>query len=824
MKKYINDCIAIIAFLVISFIYFMPSVLDGRVLLEHDAAAGIGAGEEARVYYEENDERTRWTNGLFSGMPTYQISPSYDSTDNLKLIEKAYKLFLPQYVGYIFIMMIGFYILMRSLKLSPGISFIGGIVWAFSSYFFILIAAGHIWKFITLAYIPPTIAGIILVYNRKYILGALLATLFASLQILSNHIQMTYYFIFVILFIVIAYFVQFYKNRDLKEFFKGTGILAASALIAVSINISNLYHTYQYSKESTRGKSELVQHHDPSINNGVDKAYITQWSYGIDETLTLLIPNFKGGASKPLAESKDAMDKANPQFYSIYEQVSQYFGNQPFTAGPVYVGAFVIFLFIAGCFIVKGPLKWALVTGTLFSIILSWGKNFMPITNFFIDYVPLYDKFRSVSSILVVAEFTIPILAMLALSKLLETRKAYLNYKKPLLIALGVTGIITLLIALIPSILAGPFISDQEYVALSQLDQSVSVNLISNLQEMRIVMVKSDAWRSLLMIAVGCFALLLYYKDKINRVSTIILIASLCLVDMWLVNTRYLNDDLFVPKSNINKVLRATAADKLILQDKDPNYRVLNLVSNTFNENNTSYWHKSIGGYNAAKPRRYQELIEACIQPEMGKIISIVNKTSSLEGLTAETTPILNMLNTKYYILGQTENSVAQNLYRNGNAWFISNLIKVDNANEEMKQLQTIDTKTTGIVNQSQFSDVANHTDENGVIELIEYEPNELTYKVSTEKGGIALFSEMYYPGWTATIDGKELPLFRANYVLRAVDLPRGEYEIKFYFRPKSLNITETIAYIGLAILVIGVAILAIRIIKKKKKKNKSEL
>lgn len=820
MKKYINDCIAIIAFLVISFIYFMPSVLDGRVLLEHDAAAGIGAGEEARVYYEENGERTRWTNGLFSGMPTYQISPSYDSTDNLKFIEKAYKLFLPQYVGYIFIMMIGFYILMRSLKLSPGISCIGGIVWAFSSYFFILIAAGHIWKFITLAYIPPTIAGIILVYNRKYILGALLATLFASLQILSNHIQMTYYFIFVILFIVIAYFIQFYKNKDLKEFFKSTGILAVSALIAVSINLSNLYHTYQYSKESTRGKSELVLEDDPSINNGVDKAYITQWSYGIDETLTLLIPNFKGGASKPLAESKDAMNKANPQFYSIYEQISQYFGSQPFTAGPVYVGAFVLFLFIAGCFIVKGPLKWALVAGTLFSILLSWGKNFMPITNFFIDYIPLYDKFRSVSSILVVAEFTIPLLAMLALSKLIETRDAYLNYKKPLFIALGVTGVITLLTALVPSILAGPFISDQEYVAINQLDQNVAVNLISNLEEMRTAMVRTDAWRSLVIIAMGCFALLLYYKDKINRISTIILIAGLCLADMWLVNTRYLNDDLFVPKSNINKVLRETAADKLILEDKDPNYRVLNLVSNTFNENNTSYWHKSIGGYNAAKPRRYQELIEACIQPEMGKIISIVNETSSLEGLTPATTPVLNMLNTKYYILGQTENSVAPNLYRNGNAWFISDLIKVDNANEELKQLKTINTKTTGIVNQNQFADVENHIDENGFIELTQYQPNELTYKVSTEKGGIALFSEMYYPGWTATINGEELPLFRANYVLRAVDLPKGEYEIKFSFHPKSLSITETIAYIGLAILLIGVVILTIRVIINRKKKE----
>lgn len=817
MKKYLEDYIAILVFLVISFMYFMPSVLDGRVLLEHDAAAGIGAGEEARQYYEETGERTRWTNGLFSGMPTYQISPSYDSTDNLKFIEKVYRLFLPQYVGYIFIMMLGFYILLRSLKLSPGLSCLGGIIWTFSSYFFILIAAGHLWKFITLAYIPPTIAGIILVYNRKYIIGAILAALFASLQILSNHIQMTYYFLFVILFIFIAYFIDAKRNNELKAFMKGTGILIISACIALAINASNLYHTYQYSKESTRGKSELVSKNSTE-SKGVDKAYITQWSYGIDETFTLLIPNFKGGASKPLAQNSTAMEKMDPRFNSIYEQISEYFGNQPFTAGPVYVGAFVLFLFIVGCIIVKGPLKWALIAATILSIFLSWGKNFMPLTNFFIDYIPFYDKFRAVSSILVIAEFTIPLLAILSLSKLLSNRANLSKYKMPLLIGLGITSTIALISALTPSLLAGPFVTDREYMALGQIDANIAKEIFSNLEIGRQVIVQASAWRSIIVILIGCIVLFAYFKGKTNQISTIILIIGLCLVDMGLVNSRYLNDSLFVPKSDISRVLKETNTDKSILEDKDINYRVLNLGTNTFNENVTSYRHKSIGGYNAAKLRRYQELIDAYIQPEMQNLIKYVNTNKALYLDDAKLTPILNMLNAKYYIFNG-DNGYIKNEFVNGNAWFISKVEEVTSANEEIQKLGTIDTKTTAVIDKTKFKGV-NKFEPNGSILLTNYSPNELTYKVSAEQGGLAVFSEIYYPGWTATIDGVELPIFRANYVLRAIDLPKGDYELKLSFHPTSLKVTETIAYTGLILLLIGVTFVLFRMRNKLKANN----
>lgn len=820
MKKYANDIIAVLVFLLISFLYFLPSVLDGRVLMEHDAAAGIGAGQEAKEYYEENGERTRWTNTLFSGMPTYQISPSYESTDTIKFLEKVYRLFLPQYVGYIFIMMLGFYILLRCMKVDPGIACLGGIIWAFSSYFFILIAAGHLWKFITLAYIPPTIAGIILAYNKRYLLGGLLAALFASLQILSNHIQMTYYFLFVILFIVIAYFIEAYRTKTLKDFFKSTAVLAAAGILAIVINGSNLYHTYQLSKESNRGKSELV-FDNKTDNSGVDKAYITQWSYGVDETLTLLIPSFKGGGSKPIAQNEQAMKKANPQFSSIYNQITEYFGDQPFTAGPVYVGAFVMFLFILGCFIVKGPIKWALLAATILSIILSWGKNFMPITDLFIDYIPLYNKFRAVSSILVIAEFTIPLLAVLGFSKLIADRKNVELYKKPLLISLVATGGIALLTAIAPSLLAGPFVSNQELMALSQLDQNVAGQLVMSLEEMRKAIVTASAWRSFVIIIIGCATLYLYYKVKINKLSTIMLVIAICLLDMWFVNQQYLNDNQFVPKSNISMILKSTEADKYILNDKDPNYRVVNFTTNTFNENTTSYFHKSIGGYNAAKLRRYQELIEHYIQPEMSQFIENINKPGNVDLLLFEKTPVLNMLNAKYFILGHIANMVIENDNVNGNAWFVSDIKTVETANEELESLGKVDLKQVAIINKDQIKGNSKiQSGAKGTITLTKYSPNELIYSVNALKTGLAVFSEIYYPGWTATIKGEKVPIIRADYVLRGIELPKGNYELKLSFHPTSLKTTETLAYIGLTILILGFIILILKYRKKQQKVN----
>ncbi len=522
MKKLLPDLIAILAFIILSFAYFFPADIEGRILFQHDSVAGVGAGQESKEYRDRTGERTRWTNAIFGGMPTYQMSPSYDSTKALSWVEKVYRLYLPDYVVLTFIMMLGFYILLRAFGISAWLAGLGGVIWAFSSYFFILIPAGHIWKFVTLAYIPPTIAGVVLAYRKKYLLGGIVTALFIALQIQSNHIQMSYYFMFVILFIVGAYFEDAYKKKELPHFFKASAILALAAVVGVCINISNLYHTYEYSKETMRGKSELKQE-GPAANqtsSGLDRDYITNWSYGIGETLTLLVPNVKGGSSSAtLSQNEAAMAKANPMYGNIYSQFPQYFGEQPWTAGPVYVGAFVMFLFILGCFIVKGPLKWALLGATIFSILLSWGKNFMGLTDFFIDYIPMYNKFRAVSSILVIAEFTIPLLAVFALKEIFgkpEILKLKEN-RTGVIVTLVLTAGVTLILAVAPGVFFSGFITTQEMAALQQgLPAEHLTPVVTNLTEMREAIIASDAWRSFFIIIVGCFLLFLYQQKKLK--------------------------------------------------------------------------------------------------------------------------------------------------------------------------------------------------------------------------------------------------------------------------------------------------------------------
>ena len=596
MKKFLPDLIAILAFIILSFAYFFPADIEGRILFQHDTAAGVGAGQESKEYLERTGERTRWTNSIFGGMPTYQMSPSYDSTTSLKGVEKVYRLFLPDYVVLTFIMMLGFYILLRAFGISAWLAGLGGVIWAFSSYFFILIPAGHIWKFVTLAYIPPTIAGVVLAYRKKYLLGGIITALFIALQIQSNHIQMSYYFMFVILFFVGAYFEDAYKKKELPHFFKASAILALAAVVGVCINISNLYHTYEYSKETMRGKSELKQEGAAAsqTSSGLDRDYITNWSYGIGETLTLLVPNVKGGGSgSTMSQSEVAMAKANPMYSGIYSQLPQYFGEQPWTAGPVYVGAFVMFLFVLGCFIVKGPLKWALLGATIFSILLSWGKNFMGLTDFFIDYVPMYNKFRAVSSILVIAEFTIPLLAIFALKEILskpDTLKLKEN-RGGMIATLVLTAGVALILAVAPGAFFSGFITTQEMAALKQaLPAEHLAPFVANLTEMREAIIASDAWRSFFIIMIGCLFLFLYQQRKLKASFTLAGIALLCLIDMWSINKRYLNDEQFVPKSKQTEAFVKTQTDEMILQDTTLNYRVLNFIGfprNTVYENNT---------------------------------------------------------------------------------------------------------------------------------------------------------------------------------------------------------------------------------------------
>lgn len=832
MKKLLPDLIAILAFVLLSFAYFFPADIENRILFQHDTAAGAGAGQEVKEYYEQTGERSRWTNSLFGGMPMYQIAPSYDSTKSLQWVQKAYQLFLPDYVCLTFMLMLGFYILLRVFGIPVWLAGLGGIMWAFSSYFFILISAGHIWKFITLAYVPPTIAGIVLAYRGKLLWGGILTALFVALQITSNHVQMSYYFFFVILFFVGAYFEKAWRTKTLPQFFKASAVLIVAALVGIAANVSNLYHTYVYSKETMRGKSELVQTGDAAkqTSSGLDRDYITQWSYGIDETLTLLVPNFKGGASTALSQSETAMSKANPMYSSLYGSLTQYFGTQPMTSGPVYVGAFVLFLFVLGCFIVKGPLKWALIGATFFSIVLSWGKNFMPLTDFFIDYVPLYNKFRAVSSILVIAEFTIPLLAIFALKRLLEEPEILKQEKKPLGISLLLTAGIALLLAIAPGSIGSGYVPAQEAQMLQNAvnQQMIPANelsgILANLGEMRAELVSSDALRSFIIIGIGCSLLWLYASGKLRSSLTIAGITILCLADMWGVNKRYLNDAQFVPHSIRTETFTKTNTDELILQDTSLDYRVLNFATSTFDDNNTSYWHKSVGGYHPAKLRRYQEMIEHHISPEMQAAYkAIATAGGEMDSVDANKFRILNMLNTKYFIFpaGQQRQTVPiLNPHAYGNAWFVNKVQYVNNANEEIDALDSIIPTETAVVD-ARFKDVLkgateSYKDSLSSICLTSYAPNRLTYETNNAQDGIAVFSEIYYPdGWHVTIDGQPAELARADYILRTMYVPAGQHTIEMRFDPTSLHVTEGIAYGALALLVIGI-IVAVLIAKRK--------
>ena len=832
LKRFLPDILVVLLFAVIAFAYFFPADTEGRILYRHDSSAGRGSGQELTEYYQRTGERTRWTNSLFSGMPTYQMAPSYDSQQVLNEVGKFYHLWLPENVWYVFAYLLGFYILLRAFDFRRELAVLGSIIWAFSSYFFIIIAAGHIWKVIALAYLPPMIAGIVLAYRGKYVWGFVITALFTALEIQANHVQMTYYYLFIIAFMVLAYLWDAVRNHRLAQFGKATGVCFVAAALGVVINLSNLYHTWQYTQESMRGKSELVKKNSANqTSSGLDRDYITQWSYGIDETWTLLVPNTKGGASMPLAMNEKAMQKADPQFYQIYQQLGQYWGNQPGTSGPVYVGAFVLMLFVLGLFIVKGPMKWALFLATCLSILLSWGRNFMWFTDLFLDYVPMYAKFRTVASILVIAEFTIPLLAMLALKKIFDTPdfftqkiRRYLGTSKHPIISHNTTnmfwvwasfiatGGMALLFAIMPSIFFPDYVSASELEAMKQIPSEYLGPLLSNLQEIRISIFTADCWRTLFVIVLGTAVLLLLRMKKIQPKYAVGAIIVLCLVDMWQVNKRYLNDDMFVERSVRETPQQETATDRQIMQDKAPDYRVLNLASNTFNENETSYYHKSIGGYHAAKLRRYQEMIDQYIGKEMRDMQgAIVNAQGDMTRVAGDSIyPVLNMLNTKYVILplqgGQT--APLLNPYAFGNAWFVDRISYVDNANAEIDAVGKIDLRHEAVAD-SKFKDALGEPaahQSTAVVTLKKYEPNELTYTVDSQKGGIVVFSEIYYPGWTATVDGTDTPVGRVNYILRAISVKSGKHTVVLTFKPASVKNTETAAYVAYLLLVLAIA------------------
>ena len=836
VKQFVPDVLAIVFFVAISCLYFMGPIRDGLVLTGQDHSAAVGSNVEMEQYRAtHHGERTRWTNTLFSGMPTYQMSPSYPSTDTLSHIESIYQLGLPAVAAYIFMMLLGFYIMLRAFDFRVWMAALGAVMWAFSSYYFIIIAAGHIWKLLTLSFIPPTIAGMVLCYRGKYLWGIVVTGIFTALQILSNHVQMTYYFLFVIGLMVLAYLVQAIREKKIAQWVRSTLCFAVGGMLGVCINLSNLYHTYEYSKETMRGKSELTQKtKDPAdqTSSGLERSYITAWSYGIGETWTLLVPNVKGGASQALSESSVAMKHAVNDYTPIYRAFTQYFGEQPGTSGPVYVGAFVLMLFFLGLFIVKGPMKWCLLIATILSILLSWGKNFMGFTDFFLDYVPMYDKFRTVASILVIAEFTIPLLAMLALKKLVDNPDCLRGHEGSfprihyLTVSFCLTGGIALLFWLMPDVFFGNYISTSDamymnqYVQAGYIPKDMAGGIMANMSEMRRAMFTADAMRSFLIVAIGTVILLIYRWGKLKTTLMVALLIALCLFDMWGVNKRYLNDGMFSAPRTDAQAFPKTQADEIILQDTSKYYRVLNLTVSTFNDNTTSFYHKSIGGYHAAKLRRYQELIEEHLQGEIRAAQKAAIETQGdLKACNGDSLfPVLNMLNMKYMIMGGKEDVKIpiENPWSYGNGWFVSRIQYVEDADAEIAELHKINPKQTAVVDRN-FQEIlgtdAQPADSASMVTLTGYEANQLTYDVQSAKGGVVVFSEIYYPGWTCTIDGEKADIARADYVLRAIRVPAGKHKVILTFKPQSERVTETIAYSALCLLALILIGLLVRLI-----------
>lgn len=823
LKKCLPDIFVVALFTVISLAYFLVPVMQGKILYRHDSSAGRGMGHEITQYVERTGEVSRWTNSLFGGMPTYQIAPSYGSKKVMEVAVDAYHLWLPENVWFLFVYLIGFYIMLRAFDFRRSLAALGSILWAFSSYFLIIIAAGHLWKVFALAYLPPMIGGIVLAYRGKYMKGLLATAIFTAFEINANHIQMTYYFLFVILFMVIAFLVDAIRNRQLARFWKASAVCVVAALIGVAMNASNLYHTWEYQKQSMRGKSELVKKNSANqTDSGLERDYITQWSYGIGETWTLLVPNAKGGASVPMIQNSIVRENANPMYEQIYQQLGQYWGEQPGTSGPVYVGAFVCMLFIFSLFIVRGPMKWALLAATILSILLSWGRNFMPFTDFFIDYIPMYSKFRTVASILVIAEFTIPLLAMMALKRIVEEKDVLRDNMKWLYLSLAMTAGVAAVMAVTGG-MGFDFVSSAERQALSQFPPEDLNPLLADITNVRQMIFTADCWRTVVIIVIGTLLLLFYKAGKLKPLYMLGGIFVLCLVDMWQVDKRYLNDGMFVPRSERDTPPEMSETDRMILEDKSLDYRVLNFSTNTFNENETSYFHKSVGGYHPAKLRRYQELIEAYISPEMRKAMEAIAKNggdmAAVDGNAVY--PVLNMLNTKYFIMPLQGGDTApiENPYACGNAWFVNKVSFVDNANEELATVGKIDVRHEAVADKKfqQTLGASTTNDSTATVTLKSYEPDRLVYDVKSTNGGVLVFSEIYYPGWTATIDGNDVPVGRVNYVLRALNMKPGNHKVELTFKPKTVVMTERIANTASAILVIILVAVTIAAYRKRR-------
>jgi hypothetical protein len=861
IKKILPHLLAVAFFISLTMVYLSP-ILKGKELKRHDYSVWTSMAQEANEFKKETGETTWWTNSAFGGMPIYLTSPIRDKV--FGHVHRLITIWKNENLSQVFLYLLGFYLALLAFGVRPWLAVAGAVAFSFSSYLFIIIQAGHGTKAHALGYMAPILAGVYLAFNKKPMLGSLLMALFLTLQIRVNHFQITYYTLITVLVFGIVWLYKAYKENALAEFGKSFLFSIAGVILAVGVNLTSIYTTYEYGNFSIRGPSEL-SHDETNQTSGLDKDYATAWSYGIDETLTLLIPNFKGGASAGSLSEDSEMYRLFEQAQGrgtakkVVKQLPLYFGTQPITSGPVYVGAIVCFLFVLGIFILRGPMRSWLIAITVVSIVLSWGKNFMtgdlvlygliiaglivalkatcakadkktqkryfiiagilavlglaisailpesvynnPFTYYVLDYFPGYNKFRTVSMILVIAGFAMPLLAILTVVKVLSGELEKAKFTKSLYWSVGITAGLSLLIGL--------FSSAFNYSAPS--DAGMQDVVATALQADREMLLKSDAFRSFGFIMAAALLIWVVYHKKIKPVYFYLVLIALFLLDMWPINKRYLNDDHFVTKKQFTESFNPTQADQYILKDTDKNFRVLNLSRSvsTFNDATTSHYHKSIGGYHGAKMRRYQELIDFHISKEIQNIATKLNDQSgqySVYSVVAEN-KVLNMLNTKYIIINP-EGFPIINTGAMGNSWFATNINWVNNADEEIQALYTFNPDTDVVIDKK-FSEILNGfkpaADSSASIKMTEYKPNYLKYESTSTSKQLAVFSEIYYPmGWLVFIDNEPVEHFRTNYTLRGLIIPEGKHTIEFKFQPKSVAICNSISLASSAILLLA--------------------
>ena len=810
MKKFFEKnrnviwiALCIVVFALITLVYFSP-IMQGKRLKQHDIEMYKGMSQEIVDFKAKTGEQSLWTNSMFGGMPAWNISVQ-QSTNLMTYISRMLAVGFPHPIGAVFISMLGFFILLLVLDCKIWISFIGALAYGFTSYLFIVIGAGHNSKAIAMAYMAPVIAGILLTYKGKYLWGAVLTAIALALEIRAGHLQITYYLLLIVMCIVIAELIEAIKEKKYLHFFKASGILAGITIIAILTCTTTFYANYEFGKETMRGKPVLTKNVE-NQTKGLDRDYVTQWSYGIGETWSLMIPNVKGGASAYIGNDNPALDKCSSRFRSTVAQQNAYWGDQPGTSGPVYVGAIVCFLFVLGLFVVKGKYKWVLLAATVLSILLSWGKNFMGFTDFFLDYIPGYNKFRAVSMTLVIAEVCMPLLAFIALAEIFKNPDVIKKNIKYFYISFALTGGICLLFYIMPQTFFS-FLSQSEAAQFQQLqsesDGAVYRTLAEQLESVRVAIFRADAIRSFLFITIAAVIMLLSINGKLKANYMFAGLAVLVVLDMYTIDKRYLNNDNFIDKRKADKPFVMSDIDKQILYDESLDYRVINLTVSTFNDASTSYFHKSVGGYHGAKLRRYQDIIDHYLTKQ-----------------GANYWKVLDMLNTKYVIYNKDGKKKASvNAEAFGNAWIASYIRWVATPNEEIDAIATTDVKNVAIVNE-EFKDVIgdfNATQAAGTIQLIDYKPNELTYSFDSSKDELVVFSEIWTKkGWTMWIDDVESPLFRADYFLRSAIVPAGQHEIVMRYEPGIWRIGNTIQLITSFLILVGFVVVCHRTYKKR--------